>query len=104
MALLQFNSAPMYIILDEALALLAHASAAHSSSRSLSKGLFMNANVLFRMRFHDGIVERTAQRNTALLLHNAEREQEEDAPGEAMTVAWSCATEGTAKSHIRDAA
>ncbi|KAI9507224.1 condensin complex subunit SMC2 [Russula earlei] len=92
MALLQFKPAPMYI-LDEIDAALDLSHTQHIGTLfrtrfrgaqfivvSLKEGLFTNANVLFRTRFRDGtsIVERTAQRSTTSLLHNAEREREED--------------------------
>ena len=89
MALLQFMSAPMYI-LDEIDAALDLSHTQHIGTifrtrfhgaqfivLSLKKGLFTNANVLFRMQFCDGtsVVERTAQCSMSALYGSAEREE-----------------------------
>jgi structural maintenance of chromosome 2 len=89
MALLQFMSAPMYI-LDEIDAALDLSHTQHIGTifrtrfrgaqfivLSLKKGLFTNANVLFRMQFCNGtsVVERTAQCSMSALYGSAEREE-----------------------------
>ncbi|KAF8907016.1 condensin complex subunit SMC2 [Gymnopilus junonius] len=92
MALLQFKPAPMYI-LDEIDAALDLSHTQHIGQLfrtrfkgsqfivvSLKEGLFTNANVLFRARFHDGtsLVERTAQRSTSALYANGNGNEDEE--------------------------
>lgn len=78
MALLQFKPAPMYILdeIDAALDLSHTQHIGHLFKTrfkgsqfivvSLKEGLFTNANVLFKARFHDGtsMVDRTETRST----------------------------------------
>jgi structural maintenance of chromosome 2 len=89
MALLQFKSAPMYILdeIDAALD-LSHTHQVGTLFRtrfrgaqfivlSLKDGLFTNVNIFFRMRFshRTSVVERTAQRSASALYGSAEREE-----------------------------
>jgi structural maintenance of chromosome 2 len=101
MALLQFKPAPMYIFneIDAALDLSdtqhigtlfrTRFHGAQFIVLSLKEGLFANANILFRMRFHDGtsVVERTAQRSASALYGSAESE-EGTAHGEGTSAPW----------------
>ena len=78
MSLLQFKPAPMYILdeIDAALDLSHTQHIGHLFKTrfkgsqfivvSLKEGLFTNANVLFKARFHDGtsMVDRTETRST----------------------------------------